>query len=113
MGLPMRPTPIQPIFCLCAAIATLLHPHGVELAGLLAHGECVCRHACSARADRQGVPALSETTCGNVPREFRCAQSGLQLVMGGLPKAQSATRWNRTSAVRHQISTMMMRMSCN
>src|SRR5262245_51276957 len=30
---------------------------------------------------------------------------------GGLPNAQSAARLNRTSAVRHQISTMMMRMS--
>src|ERR671936_619413 len=28
MGPPMRPTPIQPIFCLLAAIATLLIPRG-------------------------------------------------------------------------------------
>src|SRR5215470_416772 len=32
---------------------------------------------------------------------------------GGLPNTRSAARWNRTSAVRHQISTMMMRMSWN
>src|SRR5262249_1740269 len=32
---------------------------------------------------------------------------------GGVPKTRSAARWNSTSAVRHQISTMMMRISWN